>query len=794
MPSSIRRAAAASVLLPTLLVASACSDGPSEPRPDGRFPSSIQLMQAPAPAWSGEPTSLAVRVLAQDGLPLAGAALTLEPEHGSVPQSTATTDEQGVAPVSWHLADQDRRQVLRVRGGNRSLEVAVTSTPLITAVVLQGLPATLPLGDTTAQASLQARTSTGRELPFPGLFTLTLESQVPRYPALPVGAVTGRRVRATGPGAMDVRATAGELASDVVSIEVPHGRPIVLRVTPEGVASAGGEVTLEGYDLEAVAPDAVRLDGEPVALLATDAESIRLLVPPAPTDCRGRDVVALTVAQAYLPQGPLTLRRSRDGTLVLAPGEVLPLGRASGLCVRLRGEPDAEYVLAYFDARGIESARTTPEDGSLDNAAASVRLADRSVPGAAGTVRPAAPAGASLSADAPSDVVRGTPVAGASPYDLLWNVRQTPWAVGDTFAIWGDEGRIEPGVIFHATARFAVGAMARDSSYRIPQRLIGVSSALEKFGQHAELMGSAFGVDWPATTAGAGQTLVIVGDFWAAGLMFLGSGTVDRGNFVAIDPLVVELPASEPLHFPEYTLFHEMAHAYQDRYMMKRCVELGDCGYDVWDYRWSVEGGADFLTQQLMRIELGFALNGNYSLDGIVSNALGPLIYYGDFEHPHYVFSEGYGASSWLLTDLLHRALAAGAAFDAAMGAIAMGALEGWYGKGRDGVQRPGLAARTRTLLGNDWEPLPATLQALLALGADDRISSGSLQVPFVSEAWNRIRPGGTFRLGDGLAIDVAVRGLTYGHYRIEDAAGLGGAIEAATPGAPMEWAIVRTR
>lgn len=66
----------------------------------------------------------------------------------------------------------------------------------------------------------------------------------------------------------------------------------------------------------------------------------------------------------------------------------------------------------------------------------------------------------------------------ATEYEKLWNQRTTPWAVGDTFAIWGDDGRPAPGVIFLTRGRFAVGSLLRDPLYRIPARVQDLTPAL----------------------------------------------------------------------------------------------------------------------------------------------------------------------------------------------------------------------------------------------------------------------------------------------------------------------------
>ena len=781
-------------LATAVLLAGACSDGPTGVDDE---PASIRLAGAPSNAYSGEAASLAFLVRSADGQPVQGAAVALEALQGTVARTPVTTDAEGTARVTWQLADVDRLQTLRVRSGAASLNVAIHTAPLLTDLVLQGMPQTMALGETSPTGAVRGVTSTGRDV-VAAAASLTVESEMRRYADLPVGEASGARVRAVGPGTMQVRAALDGLLSGGATVEVPPGRPIAVLVTPTELPDSGGDVVIQGYDLDGVASDAVRVDGVVVEPTSITAREIRLRVPGAPPGCGGRELVPVDAAQAFLPRGPLSVHRRRAGAVELEPGVVRLLGRGSELCVPFRGAADAEYVLAYFDTRGVESARSFPEDPSLDYRLFELSVLDESVPLRAPVER-VGPAGAGVAdpgSGATGDVVLPSPEGPlrAVGYDDLWTERKTPWAVGDTFAIWGGDGKLSPGVIFLTRGRFAVGWLARDSLYRIPARVRDLEAALDSFTRNqAGFLGRVFGVDWPVTTSGSDQVLVLVGDFFAPGLMMPGTGLVDRGSYVAVDPAVAESPLSDPLYFSAYTLFHEMAHAYQDRHMMKQCVAAGDCGGDMWSYRWAVEGGADFLTQQMMRVEIGYTLGGNYPLDGPVARSMGGTIYWGQDLTPHYGFSEGYGSASWLMTDLMHRAIAAGSSYEDAIGAIAIGALEGWFGNGRE-VTRTGLANRMRSIFGPGWEPAPAALQALLALGADDRATSADLQVPYVLEAWRHLRPGGQLRLGEGTSVRVQARGLTFAHYDVRDPTGLGGTLHLSAGDAELDWAIVRVR
>ena len=767
---------------------------------DDSGPVTIQVVTAPPIAYSGEPAALTLRVLGRGGVPLGGTPVLLQPQQGTVAQESLVTGPDGVAGVTWHLADADGRQTLRVRAGTASLDFALTTIPRLTGLVLQGVPPTVALGDVTPVPEVRGTTSTGRVVVVSG-FSLIVEGQQSLYADLPVGEIVGQRVRATGPGTMTIRAVVGELESGPVSVEVPAGRPILLRVSPAVLPAADGELVIEGYDLEGVVPETVRMAGVVITGAQVSQQTIRLQIRGEAAGCYGRDVVAIEVPAAYLPAGVLAVRRSPENTVQLEPGAVRSLGRASEMCLRLGGGPGAEYVLAYFDPRGIESARTGPEDTQLEYQSIDLSVVDRSTAPAAPSPGPVRAVQRWLTAGGGPlpvpDIVRWSGAANlsATDYEKLWNQRSTPWAVGDTFAIWGDDAKLSPGVIFLTRGRFAVGSMLRDSLYRIPARLQGMVAALDNFAnRHAGFLGRVFGVDWPVTTSGSNQTLLLVGDFFAPGFMAPGEGVVDRGNFVGIDPAVAESPLDQPLWFDLYVLLHEMSHAYQDRYLMKRCAEIGDCGADLWAYRWAVEGGADFLTQQQMRVQLGLSLNGNYPLDGPVSGSLGGLVYWGELLEPHYGFSDGYGSSGWFLTDLMYRAIAAGVPYEAAVGEVAMGAFEGWFGYGTNGVMRPGLATRSRAWFGPAWEPVPAAIEALLAIAADDRTGSASLRVPYVLEAWRRIAPGGEFVLGQSRSVVMQGRGLTFAYYKIIDADGLGGTIQLSARDAGLEWSILRIR
>ena len=777
------------ISLISMMILSACGEQSVTPSP-------ILTLEAVAPAstgFSGEPADFTFRIRDEEGNGIVGKTIAFQTGDGTLSTADKVTGPGGLVTVTWTLADKDGRHVLTARALGQTVTVSINSSPRIVAMGFTAVPAVLPI-DSTWNATLYGETITGRRLPWSAAFSLAVVSSEPAFAELPVIAVTGRSVRGTGPGLVQVRATAGELVA-TAAIQVPRTRPIVLQVAPGVLPPEGGTVVLSGYDLDLVSVFGWTLDGVAATETSRTSTVVQLSVPGVSPGCGGRGVIKVDGPNLYLPNGPLRVQRPLSGALSLSIGEIHRLTPANQHCVQLAPHANAEYVISLFDTRGIESGRLGYEDPALRYAPWSLSVRDVSVVAASAAAPSRTARSVRQPSERPLDIVRlNTPPIQRQPADFYQN-RTSPYRAGDTFSVygWTQEAIYEGGRIFYADARFAVGTLDRDASFNIPAR-IDIEETLKKFGIHAEAtLRNAFVDEWPATTEGSGQMLVILGNWGYSGFLGIGTGTVDRGSWIGVNPGVPGTPMDQPLYFAENVIFHEMVHAYQDRYFMRRCVQVGDCDYDIWNHSWAIEGGAELFNEITLASLYGFMLDGNYPVTGMIHNVLGTLFMVGD---PwHYWFSAGYASASWFLKDIMERAVVAGADRNAAMSAIARGSIEGWFGyRERGGVKRPGLTERMSTLLGQAWDPALAAPLAAVALAADDLTTNPVLQVPFLHNAWDQWKPSTTFVLGQGSGMDLTLIGVVFGHYRVQDPDGSGGSIQLAANVAGLEWRVVRVR
>lgn len=775
------------IVLPAVLL-SACGEESVAPEP-------ILFLEAVAPAtagFSGESAEFTFLVRDEEGSGVAGKAVTFETADGSVSTTQGVTGTGGQVTVTWTFADREGWHALSARALGQTVPVRVFTTPQYVSVGFTDFPASLPL-DSTWIPSLYGETSTGRRLPWHTAFSLEVIGSQPAFAELPVVSVAGPNVKGTGPGRADLRAVAGGMTSAIAVIQVPRDRPIILQLSPTALPAGGGTVNLTGYDLDLVPVSGWTIDGAAAGEVSRTPTSVALSVAPAPVGCGGRAAVQVGGPNLYLPNGPLSVRRPLNGELSLPVGAIHRLAPANQHCVPLAGYANAEYVISLFDTRGIESGRVGFEDPTLRNAPWSLSVRDVSV--VAGPA-PSRVTRAVRSPEAkPLDIIRmSTPPIQRQPTDFYQN-RTTPYQSGDSFSIygWGDGALYESGKIFYADAKFAIGTLDRDAGFNIPAR-IEVTDALKKFANYAErTLRNAFVDEWVATTEGSGQMLVLLGNWPYTAFLGIGTGTVDRGAWIGVNPGVPAVPLNQPLYFAEHVLFHEMVHAYQDRYFMQRCVQVADCDYDGWNHAWAIEGGAEFFNEIMLAGLYGYDPTGNYPVEGMIHNVLGTTFMVGD---PwHFWFSAGYASSSWFFQDLLERAVASGISRINAMSEIGRGSIEGWFGyRERGGAKRPGLTERMSALLGTTWDPADAAPLAAVALAADDLTMNPQLQVPFLHQAWDQWKPSITMVLGQGSGMDLSLIGVVWGHYRVQDPDGLGGSIQLSASVAGLEWRVVRVK
>ncbi len=769
-----------------LLLLLGCGGPATDPGERGSPASIVQVPTADT-AYSGE--RLTVRFVVRDrrSRPLARQPVGFTTQDGALVEAPVETDELGEIAVGWQLADEDRSQVLRATTGSQSVTVGVTSRPRVSALAVN-LPPTVALGEVLA-AQVRGISSRGRTVPWQDSYTLEVVSEERTIAGLAVLA-PGAGLRAVGPGSAEVRAVSGTLASAPARVTVPR-QAILIGVRPAEVSSSGGIVQLLGYDLDRllVAPE---LRGVTAAVRSRSDTTIDLELPSWPPGCQGRTRFEVSAPEAWMPQGLLSVRRRRDGDLVLGVGEVRRFGPSATQCLQLDGVAGAEYVAAYFDTRGIESARLAPEDPLLGASVWSLEIVDQT---AAGTqVR----GGLRASATAFSEVRDILParLTAANVPDDYYSLRATPWAPGDRFSMpfEGSSVVFDRGTIFAVEGPFAFGVLDKDSAFRIPERLVGMREAVANFQAHGEpLLRRAWIDERAVTTEGSGQMLVLtlpwtIGSGW----LVLGTGTVDRGVWVGINPGLEGTPSSDPLFLQEELLFHEMVHAWQDRYWMRQCATAGDCGSGTFQHRWAVEGIAEFLKQLALADRHGLGWSGNHSLSGRILGLLGKQSWVPGNGSP---FDAGYDNSSWFFHDQLARGLRAGLPTDRLLQALARGAYDGWFGWRMDGgPARRGLVGRMAELRGAAWDPVVELLTGVLTLAADDRTASAALQFPWLENAWSRWPSSGLIDLGQGQALALRAAGLLFGYVRVNDAEGWGGSVELRASHPGVAWGIVRVR
>lgn len=230
---------------------------------------------------------------------------------------------------------------------------------------------------------------------------------------------------------------------------------------------------------------------------------------------------------------------------------------------------------------------------------------------------------------------------------------------------------------------------------------------------------------------------------------------------------------------------HEMAHAW-------------DCTNGGFGAKWSTEGLATWISNELLRRYQGESLDGNEYYD--------PVREFRWIQIPTWgLFSLGYGEALSFLHQIAWTLYTQhGLPWDDAIGAVARGSSEGWFGQ----RATPGLAARVRALGDPDWDPVDARLDWILSLAVDDRATgdASAYHVPYVRDAWRGLEdspflPGiytffyeGTIVAGEGESLDVSPWSGANGYMLVEDPQGRGIPLEGRGDGAPVVWRILRFR
>lgn len=732
---------------------------------------------------SGAITTVIATVEDPNGTPLRDRPVAFSAAPGAiVTPATGRTDSEGRLQVQWQTLDRDTAQTLIARSERTADTLSVITAPDVAMLEIAPLDTTVDLGATIGFRTIGV-TPTGRRVMLGAAAPIGLVSELPDSPLLPVTALP----TAIGPGIAYVRASFDGLQSAVATVRVRRSQPII-RALPTGRDVVPGDtLTLEGVGLDELDRNAVTVDGRGVTTVNATGTTLTVRLPQEPP-CDGRARRPIAVRGAFLPV-PLEVVLRRTGELQLRIGETVSLQAADSICLRLPPTA-AEYAVVMTDTRSVStSARDVP---LIRSQRFDVSVSDRT----AGT-RTASPL--YLTAQAPftqaRDAVvwsRGLLSATNIPED--WTAyRRVPYRVGDRFSVRAD-GAFLGGSIFRVSTHLAVGILDRDADLNLPTRLRDLDAAMQFVETHGvPVIRDVFGAEWPATSEGSGQTLVIITRIGPSGLAVVQQREIVNGQWQ--QGVVVLLKGDTPgdrVFVANRVLMHEVVHAAQDRHTLIRCRDLGECRTSWFDELWATEGGAELVAEEAQRREAGLSRRGNHPLQALqLLNFYGFRGFFGQ-PNPHWDWGFGYASSTPILNDLVERAVDGGATANQALREVVLGSFEGWTGlRGAPGV-RPGLQERLRPWLGAEWRPADALRRALRSLALDDRIPGSEFAVPFLFNASAFFSPAVVSESGRGESWTVRVGGDTWAHYALRDP-GVGGSwLITAPPG--LDWSVTRIR
>ncbi len=456
----------------------------------------------------------------------------------------------------------------------------------------------------------------------------------------------------------------------------------------------------------------------------------------------------------------------------LGAAELLPAGAN---CLSLSAA-SARYALAYFDARFVEGARTAHEAFSPDagdftvtvGSAESDRVieATRTARGRAGDeprflkddwVRliPTAASREHEDDDLPSsengeEAPSGDRALPSTSCDvdpeLELFCQDRPWREGDLLDLPGPFGllihdmpRSAEILVVRGPFAFAVrkdlGEDARAQLGPILARLALVGQVrVLPFLRRALIDREVF------TSAGSGQILVDVSlDQNAVCVCGVAVGMYAQG--ASVSGISIRIPAGPEFEAHRIGLFaHELTHVWQHAFDTQRVPDPTVAIAP--STRWAVEGGADFVRQEILRGLAAEPLDGNRDTSTRFAN---PFLdrWIRELDAASGRIRNGYGQTAGMLRHLFVRTLDDKAGYDDALQSILQGSLEGWFGSPDGSAAGVGLARRLQSVQ-PEFEPARALLEYAISNAVDDRIEAEDLQNPAVLEAW-RESPGSRF-------------------------------------------------
>jgi hypothetical protein len=605
-------------------------------------------------------------------------------------------------------------------------------------------------------------------------------------PSLPVVETVWQapnvHLEATGPGSVGVLVKAGDLVSDTVSVTVTTTRAIVTALQAPEHALPGDPAVLTGYQMDSLMPEDVTVCGAPVPFLRASADSFWFAVPDlAGTSCDPASSVEVVVGASGKTSQSFHLFYLQTQAIDLAVGEYQILSSHTENAISIAPHPGARYALSYIDLRAVESSQTTAESDRLPWTTLSIHVGPV---GASSQVALSPPLG-SLSdrlVTCTGWMTDREILASDAPPADYYAYRTTPWQVGDSVSIRDPfvfTDFLGGKVIKIYNDYVCLVELDKYADQNISGRLSELDQTMARMKTYGYgTLESALSPTRPQAGSGTGQILIV-----PTGLPG-GSGTV-RDGLILVDPLFDFFPLSDPLHLDLNLVAHEVGHLWQQQYQEDLCASLGVCS-GLGPAGWSLEGTAEFVSEEINRQALGHPLTGTIAGWTFYLGSWGPT--YGTGAGGAWSFGRGYAGATWFMRDQLIGLIRSGVDYDTALSEVTKGSLDGWYGLGSFGAQRPGLVQRMSELRNRTWDPLVELPEALARLFLDDRPDD---TYPALLEAWSEYTPFLSEVTPSSPRYDIFIYGWSFGDFIIDDE-GAGGAYEFGSSVDGISWIIMR--
>lgn len=432
-------------------------------------------------------------------------------------------------------------------------------------------------------------------------------------------------------------------------------------------------------------------------------------------------------------------------TVDLKAGEATLLPAGDSVCFALAA--GGRYAVAFFDSAGVSlEARNLPPFHAEDAFSASARhfgppapapIAGAPATGASVAGRPAPPPvsgtvrGRSVlparGGGHPHPVVARGPADCAPPRADVW-CRTTPWEEGDRFQFHSD-GELRAAEVVAVVEGMVLAFWADEVEAMAPQlpffRALAAESSRSIVGFLRERVADIV----METAPGSGQVVVLARE---DNVSLAYSQEVEGGSLGLIALGLRPGPDDETRRALYLrTMAHELGHLWQFHHF------LGLGGNHLPAHRWAIEGGADLVAREYLRIRFDLPLESETDVERWGTGFLGDPqdAYWYGLHLSRGQLERGYFHAEPFLRDLLVRLVRAGVPADEALAELVHGSMEGWVGHPGAAFEGAGLTARMARALGTA-DPVGMVLTWTLANALDDRTPSDVYQNRTVARAW----------------------------------------------------------